>query len=340
MENNKPIYTLPGLCDNNSNATPSYRNIRVNFGLSETDMNNGQRRIEQDAGAGEEAVRPTGRHENKMTVVLDFAKITTLRFRLIRRSRILNDVMVIIGVFGMLLSIVVNQLITSNAFGVDQWNHPGLIAMRCVITFSTIVLLVINVVYQVTIFKLWFIDIPGKPFLVAVRLRWILSALLELIVCAIQPIPWDFNINQERVISEPPYLDTTTINVNVFLSIGMCMRLFLVFRAILQHHRLYSSVIVHIFGPLNRMDIGYDFLFKVIMDTHAGIVVASILTLLTIFGAWMEMHCETATNGPLSNYLNALWFTIVTFTTVSIVLDNIALYNLWFRKCRRNKYFE
>lgn len=313
-----PISTLSGICDKSGNVNHSFSSNSLNVGgpKSKTENTNAEICVEPETGTRTRSNIGSERSRTDKDTVLAFARITALRFRLLRRSRILNDVMVAIGIFGLLLSIVVNQLISSNVFGDDEWNNSALIAMRCVITLSTLALLVINVIYQVTVFKLWFIDIPEKPFLVAVRIKWILGALFELLLCLIHPIPWDFNVNQVQMTSDPPYTSSTTINVNVFLTIGMCVRLYLVFRAILQHHSLYNSVIVHIFGPMNRVNVGYNFLFKVIMDTHAGIVVVSMLTLLTLTGAWMEMHCESDTGGPLSNYLNALWFTIVTFTTV------------------------
>lgn len=248
--------------------------------------------------------------------IYSLANLTNHRLKMIRCSRILNDIMVALGVCGLLLGVAVNQLITSNAFGENAWNHPALIAMRSVISLSTLTLVVINIIYQFITFKLWVLDMTHKKFFVVAKLKMFLMAFLEILVCSIHPIPWDFDIQQTSVSIIPPYFEMTTINVNVFLTIGMFMRMYLVFRAVLQHHQLCNFTALYILLPLNRVDIGYKFLFKVLMEKHAGVIVSLFLALIWLIGAWMVMHCDSATGGPLSNYPNALWFIIVTITTV------------------------
>ena len=255
-------------------------------------------------------------------------KITIKRLNLIRRSRTLNDVMVVLALGGLILGIVVNQLITSNAFGDNSWNHPALIAMRSLISVSTLALIIINIIYQYISFKLWLLDRPNKPFLVVVKFKMCAIALIELLVCAVHPIPWDFDIQQTEISMTPPYFEMTTINVNVFLTIAMFVRMYLVFRAVLQHHPLCNSNVLYVLLPWNRVDIGYKFLFKLMMEKHASVIVSSFLLLIWLTGAWMLMHCDNATGGPLSNYSNALWFIIVTLTTVSTTQVHIVLKNI------------
>lgn len=60
------------------------------------------------------------------------------------------------------------------------------------------------------------------------------------------------------------------------------------------------------------MDFG--FVFRTIMDTHAGLVVCAILLAVGLTCSWAlhscEMHYQTR------NYVEALWMIIITFTTV------------------------
>ena len=245
---------------------------------------------------------------------------TRVRYKLRDRARVLNDVLVALAMGGLLLAIAVNQLIFSEAFGKsgseEQINHPALVAMRCVISATTVAELVVDLLYSWTVLRIRLVDLAEKPPLVVIRTIEVALSVLELLVCAVHPLPWDFRVMQTAISATPPIYYQSPINVNLFLTIFMFLRLHLVVRAVLMHHPLYRSPAAHMFGPLHRVSVGYGFLFRVLMDSYAGSVMLVCIVTTWLCFAWIFMQCESVSSTYTRDYMSAFWFIVVTFTTV------------------------
>lgn len=265
------------------------------------------------------------------------ASLTSDRYTLRNRVRVLNDVLVVLAMGGLLLAVVVNQLITSEAFGdVNedvQINHPALIAMRTAISVSTIAALVVDLLYHWTQLRVRLMDLAEKPPLATIRLKDVSLSLIELFVCAVHPIPWDFRVTQTVISYSPPerYYQSP-INVNFFLTAFMFLRVHLVVRAVLMHHPLYRSPAAHMFGPLHKVSVGYGFLFRVLMDSYALSVMCICIVIYWLCTGWIFMQCESVAGVHTGDYLNAIWFIVVTFTTVSSTIRTFVTHSRTIRE--------
>ena len=64
------------------------------------------------------------------------------------------------------------------------------------------------------------------------------------------------------------------------------------------------------------MRVDFGFVFRTIMDTHAGLVVCAILLAVGLTCSWALHSCESASHYQTRNFVEALWMIIITFTTV------------------------
>lgn len=185
-----------------------------------------------------------------------------------KTARALNDVMVAVAIVGLLLAIVIQQLIIVNAFGegVHSWNHPALISMRCVLSISTIVLAGLNVALQVYSVKLQSLNTNQRSVIVLMRAKHMALTAFELMLCAVHPLPIDFLVYQSEVNSLEPFFRESAVNLNMFLTVGMFVRLYLVARSVLLHHPLSRTSIAHLLRPMNRVRIGHGFVFRCMMS--------------------------------------------------------------------------
>ena len=253
----------------------------------------------------------------------NFAKITRRRFELMKQTCLYNDIMVGLALGGLVLAIIVQQLITSqvcwassNAAN-DTINNPVLLTMRCIITFSTIALAVLNITLQVCAFQLQTLSTSRRSALVLIRTKHIVLTAIELVFCSIHPIPYDFEIEQRSILPNYPFFGDVSINVNFYPTLFMFVRFYLVARCVFHHHMLYRTRVAHLFGRVDHVPIGYRFIFRCAMDEHAGLIMVAVITVLWLGGAWGMQSCDANSNTPTSQFLNSLWVVIITFFTVS-----------------------
>ena len=131
----------------------------------------------------------------------------------------LNDVMVVLGIGGLILAVAVNETIGSEVFGLDEeghdvFNHPVQIAMRCAISASTLVLLLLDLVYHWTAIRLQLMHFQEKPASITFSIKRGLLAIGELLICAVHPLPLDFLVKQTVSTPTPPYHSKLPSNFN------------------------------------------------------------------------------------------------------------------------------
>ena len=65
-----------------------------------------------------------------------------------------------------------------------------------------------------------------------------------------------------------------------------------------------------------QVKIGFGFVFKTVMEAHAGLVMGTFIAAVCLACAWSIHACESFANYPSRNYSDALWLIIITFFTV------------------------
>ena len=80
--------------------------------------------------------------------------------------------------------------------------------------------------------------------------------------------------------------------VDLFLSLPMFMRLYLICRSMLLHSKLFTDASSRSIGALNRINFNTRFVLKTLMTICPGTVLLVFILSLFIIASWMLRACE------------------------------------------------
>ena len=131
-----------------------------------------------------------------------------------------------------------------------------------------------------------------EDWLIAMNKKRIFKILAEIIICIIHPIPGNFEI--KRVIRET---DTSsniieTVSIDLFLSLPMFFRLYLLGRSMLLHSSIFTNVSSRSIGALNRIDFNMRFVIKTLMTIYPGMVLVVFSLSIFFVSSWTLRLCE------------------------------------------------
>ena len=135
------------------------------------------------------------------------------------------------------------------------------------------------------------IDNCVEDWRIAMTWQRITQVLVEVIVCFIHPVPGDFSFiwvnkhhNQIEHVAEVP--------IDLFLSLPMFLRLYLMTRSMLLHSKLFTDASSRSIGALNRINFNTRFVFKTLMTICPGTVLLVFILSLFIIASWTLRACE------------------------------------------------
>ena len=79
-------------------------------------------------------------------------------------------------------------------------------------------------------------------WLIAMSRQRILKIAIEIAICSIHPIPGDFKIKQKITSTKFQEPITKLIPIDVYLSLFMFMRLYLLGRTMLLHSKIFTNI--------------------------------------------------------------------------------------------------
>lgn len=129
-------------------------------------------------------------------------------------------------------------------------------------------------------------------WLIAMTRRRILKIIFELTICIIHPIPGDYRI--ERVV-RPISSDEVVraeVPIDLFLSLPMFFRLYLLGRSMLLHSAIFTNVSSRSIGALNRIDFNMRFVIKTLMTMYPGGVLVVFSLTIFLISSWTLRLCE------------------------------------------------
>lgn len=125
---------------------------------------------------------------------------------------------------------------------------------------------------------------------IAMTFKRILFLVLELLVCAIHPIPGQY------VFKWPARLafsyTASNADVDIFLSVPMFLRLYLIGRVMLLHSKLLTDASSRSIGALNKINFDTRFVMKTLMTICPGTVLLVFSVSCWIIAAWTVLVCE------------------------------------------------
>ncbi|TKS88348.1 Small conductance calcium-activated potassium channel protein 3 [Collichthys lucidus] len=201
----------------------------------------------------------------------------------LRRQR-LNDCALVVGLFGVVMMVMETEL----SWSIYSKSSIYSLALKSIISLSTIILLGLIIAYHCCEVQLYVHDIGAEDWRIALTTDRVALVALE---------------RQE---------------LEIMLALPMFLRLYLLGRAMMLHSRLFTDTASRSIGALNKIHFNTRFVGKTLMTTYPGTVLMIFSVSLWIVAAWGLHVCERHHNHRdlSSNYMEALWMVSVTFLSI------------------------
>uniref|UniRef100_F6QE12 Potassium calcium-activated channel subfamily N member 3 n=2 Tax=Metatheria TaxID=9263 RepID=F6QE12_MONDO len=192
------------------------------------------------------------------------------------------------------------------------------LALKCLISLSTIILLGLIIAYHTREVQLFVIDNGADDWRIAMTYERILYISLEMLVCAIHPIPGEYKFFWTARLAFSYAPSRAEADVDIILSIPMFLRLYLIARVMLLHSKLFTDASSRSIGALNKINFNTRFVMKTLMTICPGTVLLVFSISLWIIAAWTVRVCERYHDQQdvTSNFLGAMWLISITFLSI------------------------
>ncbi|KAM4016352.1 intermediate conductance calcium-activated potassium channel protein 4 [Anomaloglossus baeobatrachus] len=231
------------------------------------------------------------------------------RKALVEQKKRLSAWILFLALLGILLMVIHTELLR---FANCKWLQY-LYLMRCTISISTIILLILIIAFHIKEIQLFMTDNSLVHWRIAVNFRKSAWIFLEILVCAIHPIP----IEQPCEAKKVPDLEKLVFlsQVDIFLSILMFLRVYLVPRTVLLHSKVLVDASYRSIGALNKIKFQYQFIIKILMNTCPGRVLLTLTISLWIVSSWVLSVCERDAEYT-ADLSSSMWLIPITFLTI------------------------
>uniref|UniRef100_T1JPH1 Calmodulin-binding domain-containing protein n=1 Tax=Strigamia maritima TaxID=126957 RepID=T1JPH1_STRMM len=164
---------------------------------------------------------------------------------------------------------------------------------------------------------LFMIDNCADDWRIAMTWQRICQIAIELIVCAVHPIPGDYSFQwTTKLANKEGIIRTRQVPVDVVLSLPMFLRLYLICRVMLLHSKLFTDASSRSIGALNRINFNTRFVLKTLMTICPGTVLLVFMVSLWVIASWTLRLCERHHDDDHANLLNTMWLIAITFLSV------------------------
>ncbi|XP_019658606.2 small conductance calcium-activated potassium channel protein 3 isoform X4 [Ailuropoda melanoleuca] len=236
------------------------------------------------------------------------------RRALFEKRKRLSDYALIFGMFGIVVMVIETEL----SWGLYSKDSMFSLALKCLISLSTIILLGLIIAYHTREVQLFVIDNGADDWRIAMTYERILHIGLEMLVCAIHPIPGEYKFFWTARLAFSYTPSRAEADVDIILSIPMFLRLYLIARVMLLHSKLFTDASSRSIGALNKINFNTRFVMKTLMTICPGTVLLVFSISLWIIAAWTVRVCERYHDQQdvTSNFLGAMWLISITFLSI------------------------
>ncbi|XP_072338455.1 small conductance calcium-activated potassium channel protein 2-like isoform X2 [Scyliorhinus torazame] len=236
------------------------------------------------------------------------------RRALFEKRKRLSDYALIFGMFGIVVMVTETEL----SWGVYNKASLYSLALKCLISLSTVILLGLIVVYHAREIQLFMVDNGADDWRIAMTYERIFFICLELLVCAIHPIPGQYIFTWTARLAFTYATSMANADVDIILSIPMFLRLYLIARVMLLHSKLFTDASSRSIGALNKINFNTRFVMKTLMTICPGTVLLVFSISSWIIAAWTVRVCERYHDKQevTSNFLGAMWLISITFLSI------------------------
>lgn len=232
-----------------------------------------------------------------------------------KRKRI-SDYALVMGMFGIIVMVMENEFSSAGFYGKASLYST---ALKTLISVSTVVLLGLICAYHALEVQLFMIDNCADDWRIAMTWKRNVQIAIELIICAIHPVPGEHYFIWTTQLSNngnSGLTESRLVPVDVTLSLPMFFRLYLICRVMLLHSKLFTDASSRSIGALNRINFNTRFVMKTLMTICPGTVLLVFMVSLWIIASWTLRQCERSHDDDHANLLNAMWLIVITFLSV------------------------
>ncbi|KYO37102.1 small conductance calcium-activated potassium channel protein 2 [Alligator mississippiensis] len=236
------------------------------------------------------------------------------RRALFEKRKRLSDYALIFGMFGIVVMVTETEL----SWGVYTKESSYSFALKCLISLSTIILLGLIIMYHAREIQLFMVDNGADDWRIAMTYERIFFITLELLVCAIHPVPGQYIFTWTARLAFTYTTSVADADVDIILSIPMFLRLYLIGRVMLLHSKLFTDASSRSIGALNKINFNTRFVMKTLMTICPGTVLLVFSISSWIIAAWTVRVCERYHDKQevTSNFLGAMWLISITFLSI------------------------
>ncbi|CAF1344004.1 unnamed protein product [Adineta steineri] len=263
------------------------------------------------------SIKPSERH----AYMANLSERLSTRKYLHRRLAFVSDLTCGISMLGIILMIIGNEITF------DQMNDrdtPTSWFIKLILTFSTVILVVLILVYHRLELALYSVNNCIEDWRVGITFKKIMVIIFEVIICFIHPIPMAYptesRIQEEDAknnVTSTPGHPLTYIPLDVALGLPMFLRLYLLCRCIVYHSQLVRNAASRSFGYLNQVKINFSFLIRIYLQRWPTRCLLVICIMSFLIGSWALRACNYKPSSddhfPMSD---AMWLFVVTFTSL------------------------
>ncbi|XP_053351477.1 small conductance calcium-activated potassium channel protein 2 [Clarias gariepinus] len=263
-------------------------------------------------GAGGETGRTASKASKRKNQNIGY-KLGHRRALFEKRKR-LSDYALIFGMFGIVVMVIETEL----SWGVYSKSSMYSLALKCLISLSTIILLGLIIAYHAREVQLFVIDNGADDWRIAMTMERVLLIALELLVSAVHPVPGDFKFVWRARLAFTYIPSQAEADLDMVLSVPMFLRLYLIARVMLLHSKLFTDASSRSIGALNKVHFNTRFVMKTLMTICPGTVLLVFSISLWIIAAWTVRVCERYHDAQdvTSNFLGAMWLISITFLSI------------------------
>ena len=235
------------------------------------------------------------------------------RKELFQRRKVICDFALFFAIVGIILMMIETELFMAGVFKKDG---TASLIMKFAISLSTVTLLGFILWYHALDVKLYMSDNSLDDWTLAMSSKRIVFILLEVVVCAIHPLPGRYDFSWEKYDPMTGRYTTITVPIDVTLSVPMFLRLFLVCRVFMLHSKLFTDASSQSLGALNRINFNFKFIFKSMMTMCPEYVLTVLMVSVLLISSWLLRACEMYHDDAHSDFLNTMWLVSITFLSV------------------------
>ncbi|XP_022066297.2 small conductance calcium-activated potassium channel protein 1b [Acanthochromis polyacanthus] len=244
----------------------------------------------------------------------DFSYRLGQRRALFGKRKQLSDYALVCGMFGIIVMVIEIEL--SREFYSKQSIYSYV--LKGLISISTVFLLGLIVMYHAREVQLFLVDNGADDWRIAMTFERILFVGLELLICAIHPIPGQYVFTWTARLAFSYTASVADADVDIILSVPMFLRLYLIGRVMLLHSKLFTDASSRSIGALNKINFDTRFVMKTLMTICPGTVLLVFSVSCWIIAAWTVRICERYHDAQevTSTFLGAMWLISITFLSI------------------------